>query len=363
MADTQSASPPAAPHKKFWNRERLLSLGTAVIMTIALPISIDQGYFRYDAYVLPILGLAAAILYIVFFLTIPAVKGYGQQIHVVNRRFGKVLGILLLVLLLGGLTMGFRAALSVSKKHVEEAREADAAARVLQSAAPSPFGPTTPSSVSQPPKAMHPAKQGEGNPPPINKRPTSSPPLATQPAQPSPAQPTATPAQLPSTPTPVTNNCPNGICISGGVVEHPEVHNYGTPAPPKILGLSQQYLAPVPPFTVPFNAPGRMQAAMQYNDSLGFEKDHKEMTSTPGLALTFHVSSPFVAPVFHVHCGHCVTTSTSVHGSDGVGSWWATGGLPQVLAPGVEVVITIRSTDQTPVTDITVEPYIQLTQQ
>src|SRR6266702_2861835 len=95
------------PSKKFWNRERIVALGTAIIMTIALPISIDQGYFRYNAYALPCLGLCAVILYVIFFLTIPDIRGYFRQIIEVNRKAGIMLGLFLLIILLGGLATGF----------------------------------------------------------------------------------------------------------------------------------------------------------------------------------------------------------------------------------------------------------------
>lgn len=132
----ENPNKPPSQHKKFWTRERFLALGTAVVMTIALPISIDQGYFRYNAYALPILGLLAAILYIALFLTIPAVKDYARKIYAINRGVATIHGTLLLAILLGGMTVGFRAALNKSNSHVEETRQEDAAARAAQNSPP-----------------------------------------------------------------------------------------------------------------------------------------------------------------------------------------------------------------------------------
>jgi len=38
--------------------------GPAIVLTLALPVALDQGYFRYNPYILPILGLIAVLLYL-----------------------------------------------------------------------------------------------------------------------------------------------------------------------------------------------------------------------------------------------------------------------------------------------------------
>jgi hypothetical protein len=43
-------------------------------------------------------------------------------------------------------------------------------------------------------------------------------------------------AEQPPAPVP-TNNCPNGICISGGQVDHPTVNNFGAPPPEATWGV------------------------------------------------------------------------------------------------------------------------------
>ena len=59
-----------------WSRERWGALAGAVLLTIALPIGIDQGYFRHNAYALPVLGLVALLVYLGLFITSKTCKSY-----------------------------------------------------------------------------------------------------------------------------------------------------------------------------------------------------------------------------------------------------------------------------------------------
>jgi hypothetical protein len=52
-----------------WSRRRAAALAGAILLTISLPIAIDQGYFRYSPYVLPCLSLVAVALYLGLFVT------------------------------------------------------------------------------------------------------------------------------------------------------------------------------------------------------------------------------------------------------------------------------------------------------
>jgi uncharacterized RDD family membrane protein YckC len=45
-------------------RERMATWAAAIVLTLALPVALDQGYFRYNPYILPILGLIAVLLYL-----------------------------------------------------------------------------------------------------------------------------------------------------------------------------------------------------------------------------------------------------------------------------------------------------------
>lgn len=50
-------------------QKRLAAWAGAIVLTIGLPIAIDQGYFRHNAYALPLLGLVAALLYFTLIVT------------------------------------------------------------------------------------------------------------------------------------------------------------------------------------------------------------------------------------------------------------------------------------------------------
>jgi hypothetical protein len=146
-------------HKNVWNRKRILGLATAIIITIALPISIDHGYFRYSVYALPCLGLCAAILYVTSILTIPAVRGYGHQVLAINRAAGIALLGVLLAILLGGMGLSFRLALNISKLHVEEAHNADVRAARTDAPPPASTAPETATVTEAQSAAMPPREQ------------------------------------------------------------------------------------------------------------------------------------------------------------------------------------------------------------
>jgi hypothetical protein len=131
------------PGKRFWSRTRILGLAPAILLTIALPISIDQGYFRYNAYVLPCLGLLAAILYLIFILTIPAVEKYLRQLVALNRTIAVLFGLLAAIIVIGGLVAGFLFALHLSKEHVQETRRKESAAPPVSVEPASPSAPST----------------------------------------------------------------------------------------------------------------------------------------------------------------------------------------------------------------------------
>jgi len=170
--------------------------------------------------------------------------------------------------------------------------------------------------------------------------------------------PTATTTPRPTTPKQQT--CEVGsICNQDSPVQAPQTVNNFKDPPPRILGFSQEYLPPVPPFTVPYNAPGRDMLASQYNASLGFERANKMMTSAPGLKLTFHVSTPFPTPDFSISCDHPCAVSSESFTAFGGNTFSATNQVPAILTPGVGVVITVRSTDRdNPATSATVVPYV-----
>jgi hypothetical protein len=99
-------------------RERWTALAGAILLTVALPIAIDQGYFRYNAYALPCLGLAAVILYAGFIGTSKSFLRIATRVLQWRPIAGPSLCIGLLALVSGVVGAGFWFALQASKKHV-----------------------------------------------------------------------------------------------------------------------------------------------------------------------------------------------------------------------------------------------------
>lgn len=119
-----------------WNRKRIGALAAAFVLTICLPVAIDQGYFRYSSYFLPLGGLAAVVAYVGLCLTS---KPVGRWLRGLHERFqnrplaylvivGTMMAVIFLVLV-GGATF----AISKSREHVAELRR-----REQQSPTPSP---------------------------------------------------------------------------------------------------------------------------------------------------------------------------------------------------------------------------------
>jgi hypothetical protein len=63
-----------------WSRERSAALAGAILLTGALPIAIDQGYFRYSPYALPTLGAFAVLLFLGFFLSSHRIIGIVKRL-------------------------------------------------------------------------------------------------------------------------------------------------------------------------------------------------------------------------------------------------------------------------------------------
>jgi hypothetical protein len=95
--------------------------------------------------------------------------------------------------------------------------------------------PTSRTSPAPPTTGTKPPKEQPETTKPVVKHQSLNPPTKTDP--PSPSQPQSAPgptaASAPQTISPTgpntINNCPNGICISGGIVDHPTVNNLARP--------------------------------------------------------------------------------------------------------------------------------------
>ena len=47
-----------------FKRNRIAGFASAAVLSILIPVAIDQEYFRYNAYVLPVIGLLLVLLYL-----------------------------------------------------------------------------------------------------------------------------------------------------------------------------------------------------------------------------------------------------------------------------------------------------------
>ncbi len=108
--------PNLTPEKEH-KTARWATLGGAILLTIALPIAIDQGYLRYNAYALPLLGLVAVLLYLGFVLFHPKVIEWIRL-----RKLFSVFIVLIVIVTQGIL---FRVVLSKSQQHVAEQMRRD----------------------------------------------------------------------------------------------------------------------------------------------------------------------------------------------------------------------------------------------
>jgi hypothetical protein len=159
------------------------------------------------------------------------------------------------------------------------------------------------------------------------------------------------PVVTPTPATPPTNQqacAPGAICNQNSPVQAPQTINNGPP-PPEIVDLNVQQIPAIPAFQLPADLSQRETLAEQYNMSLGFEKPNEQFTVNPGLVIRFRVSSDFVNPKFHIDCGRCISTSIS-YGASGPGYSFSTPGLPPILSTDMQVVVTVRSPDETPLT-------------
>jgi|ERR1035441_3542980 hypothetical protein len=105
-----------------WSRERWAATAGAIILTIALPIAIDQGYFRNSVYALPLLGLAAALTYVGLFVTSKTFNSVRLSFNAGFARRHEVAGLLIPGILgvtaVAVLVTGFVFAVSKSAEHI-----------------------------------------------------------------------------------------------------------------------------------------------------------------------------------------------------------------------------------------------------
>ncbi len=111
----------AGPKGGWTTRARWGTAAGAVILTIALPIAIDQGYFRYNSHILPILGLLAVCLYAALFVTTTRFRLFFKQ--------ARVRSALTIFALLVAIGVGATFAIKFSKVHVAELKQKESPGR------------------------------------------------------------------------------------------------------------------------------------------------------------------------------------------------------------------------------------------
>jgi uncharacterized membrane protein len=154
MGNKSGVSRPNSAH----GRDRSAALAGAVLLTLAVPIALDQEYLRYNVWVLPVLGLVAALLYVYFIATSPWALSITKR-FLRRSVFGCVIVIgILSTIVLSFLVYGELWALEKSREHVAEvkAQETDHAAQEaklphlggqIDGIAAAPFGPKKEDSV------------------------------------------------------------------------------------------------------------------------------------------------------------------------------------------------------------------------
>jgi hypothetical protein len=134
----------------------------------------------------------------------------------------------------------------------------------------------------------------------------------------------------------VTNNCPNGLCVSGGVVDHPVVNNTTNnyqPPPPRITWSKEE-----------------VEGISDKGPSQAPDDVH------PGVKVSITVASRFQFPMFAVRCDRpCAATNIGVEGASSPRVYVTNrpdvavagfGGMPAQIEAGTVVWVTVRSKDE-----------------
>ena len=107
-----------------WSRRRAAALAGAILLTISLPIAIDQGYFRYSPYVLPCLSLVAVALYLALFVTSFWVK---SKLNWTIQKFPIIVSFFIFLTFAGAIGVlswsGFTLFLTSTKGHIAALRQ------------------------------------------------------------------------------------------------------------------------------------------------------------------------------------------------------------------------------------------------
>jgi hypothetical protein len=212
-----------------WNRKRIAGWVAATVMSVWIPVAIDQAYFRYNAYILPVVGLIAALAYAGLILTSPAISSRIESFH---HGFGVANPLkyilaassagALFILLLGG---GEWYAIKKSQEHVTALKTNDSSK------------PSTPVPITQhtPTTASNALPQPRGN---VNNKTVPAPSANPSPIPALPRSPLTQPNSTDSASSGqqkkpaggVVNNAPGGIANSGSIGQATVVNNGPPPA-------------------------------------------------------------------------------------------------------------------------------------
>ena len=102
---------------RTWRRERLFALATALLLTLGLPIAIQQGYLDSPT-IPPLIVLAAVVLYLAFALTSSRFLEFAAWSQGRAPRGTVAAAIFFVVVLAAGLAKGFVIGLRASEKHL-----------------------------------------------------------------------------------------------------------------------------------------------------------------------------------------------------------------------------------------------------
>lgn len=103
-----------------FNRKRWAGLAGAILLTIALPVAIDQGFFRYNPYLLPIIGLIAVLLYLLFFVTSNMFLKWAQSFYAWSHIFSIITFIIIFLFIITIIVTAEWFAICKNKEHINK---------------------------------------------------------------------------------------------------------------------------------------------------------------------------------------------------------------------------------------------------
>jgi len=207
-----------------FKRNRIAGFASAAVLSILIPVAIDQGYFRYNAYVLPVIGLLLVLLYLFLIVTSSSISA---KLHSFHYGIGtsNPLKYLVTVAVAGGVLLFALVgaewfAINKSLQRIAESRMKD-----------SPLTPDSPKRSQAPVPPNDPDREVASRTSPEAPAKTAKAASSRHISGLSPRTTSSTQQPAPATPPPPTQiiSAPNGIAIGGGTVSNPIVNNFAPP--------------------------------------------------------------------------------------------------------------------------------------